>query len=66
MVELAFMCLLSHLPPYTSCRVTLETLISIFSSEAQFKVIRSNHLHRNRIHEYCSRSVIKDLGCGQR
>ena len=36
-------------------RVPLETLISIYSAEVQYKVIRSNHLHRNRIHEYCTR-----------
>ncbi|KAG1671357.1 hypothetical protein FOA52_002967 [Chlamydomonas sp. UWO 241] len=32
--------------------VRTETLISIYAQEQQYKVIRSNHLHKNRIMEY--------------
>ncbi len=37
------------------CSVGLETLISIFSQENQFKVIRTNHIHKSRIDDYCMR-----------
>ena len=36
-------------------RVKLETLISIYSQENQYKVIRSNHVHKNRIVDYWAR-----------
>ncbi len=41
-----------HLVPHS---VSLETIISIFSQENQFKVIRTNHIHKSRIEDYCMR-----------
>ena len=38
--------------------VPLETVISIYSAESQYKVIRSNHLHRSRMEDYCSRYML--------
>mmetsp|Transcript_31129 Transcript_31129/g.69187 ORF Transcript_31129/g.69187 Transcript_31129/m.69187 type:complete len:297 (-) Transcript_31129:238-1128(-) len=37
--------------------VQLETLLSIFSQENQHKVIKSHHVHKSKIEEYCARYV---------
>lgn len=34
-----------------------DTLISIFAQENQYKVIKNNHIHKQRVREYCVRWV---------
>ncbi|KAF5842604.1 hypothetical protein DUNSADRAFT_6454 [Dunaliella salina] len=35
--------------------VAVETFISIYSQEVQYKVIKSNHIHKSRVEEYLAR-----------
>ena len=38
-----------------TCRVQLDTLISIYAQLTQQKVIRSNHVHKRNMQAYCNR-----------
>ena len=50
--SLTALCMHAHT---NSCSVQHETLLSIYSQETQNKVIRSNHVHKRRIGDYCAR-----------
>jgi len=39
--------------------VAAETFISIYSQEVQYKVIKSNHIHKCRVEEYLARWMSK-------
>jgi hypothetical protein len=46
--------------PLVLCRLTQDMVVAVYSQECQYRVMKSHHLHKQRIHEYCSRYC----GCG--
>jgi hypothetical protein len=36
-------------------RLTRDMVVAVYSQECQYRVMKSHHLHKQRIHEYCSR-----------
>lgn len=41
--------------PLPSSRVPVQTMIGLFSQEAQYRVIKTHHLHKASMAAYCSR-----------
>ena len=45
----------THAHTHIAHRIAVETFISIYSQEVQYKVIKSNHIHKARVQEYLAR-----------